>query len=353
MNGFFVTKDSSNAYRWLCVYTNSIEDLDGEILTAAAHQEEVAAAMSGEFPLPPLWICHNPKWKIGQTDIKACDEIAPGVVFVIASGTFDEGMEAVAERLKDTPAAMSHGLYVIETGEFNGVKTVERYRTHEISVLPEGIALPANPRTYYFVEDAMGIREELQRSKLGQLLGIEAVEAIENANTAIAAKALEDGVVYKSADEAVEVTVTEVVIEDVPDTADEEVEEVVAGHSDEAVAYVTAVDLEALATLIGEGFKALRDDLNGEQARLREELEATKAQVSAAVADTKNEIEKSRQESVTPVAARPGFEALLKSMTRTDTPVEAKKESVPPVETDPKSVQRRGPIGLLAAVVEN
>lgn len=266
-------------------------------------------------------------------------------------------MEAVAERLKGTPAAMSHGLYVLETGEFKGTRTIERYRTHEISVLPEGIALPANPRTYYFVEDAMGIREEFQRSKLAQLLGVEAVNAIESANEAIASKALLDGAVYKSTDEAAEAVVeeVEVTIEDDPESvADEGAEEVVEGSDGAAVSYATVADLEALATLIGEGFKALRDDLIGEQADLRKELEATKAQVSAAVAETKNEIEKSRQESLTPANARPGFEALLKSMIRSDHPAKEKEASVPPVETDPKTSQRqRGPIGLLASVVEN
>jgi len=353
MNNFFVHKDANGGYRWLCVYTNSLLDLDNDIITAAAHKETIAAVNNGAFPMPPLWLCHNEKWKIGQTDVMAYDEVAPGVVFVVASGVFDDGMEIVAKRLTDVSASMSHGLSVLEEGEFSGARTIERYRTLEISVLPDGIALPANPRTYYIVENQMGIQDSIRRGKLAQLFGQETVDAIESANDKIASKALDEGVVYKDAAEEVASAVEgETPVEDTPVATEESVEETPVTDSGD-VAYATIADIEALASLVGEAIKALRDDLLGEQAKTREELKAEVAQVSATITDAKKEIERANKESVTPVAARPGFEALLKSMTRTNAASgDAQAPATPPEETKARRLTDAGPIGYIAGMVE-
>jgi hypothetical protein len=347
MGNFSVRKDASGRFRWLGIYTNSFIDLDREILTAEAHKEMVEAANDGLVPMPSLWLCHNQEWEIGGTDLLAIDEVYPGALFVVASGTFKDGMEGVALRLADVSAAMSHGFVVTKTGSINGAKTIESYRTFEISVLPDGVAVPANPRTYYVVEEGMAITTDL-RAKLATLLGQDIVETIENTNVSIADKALGDGVQFKSVDD--ETPVEEEVAEHAGPVADSDKTEPEVEEQVDAPATVVSIEeFEGFAAIVGEALKAKLDEFAQAQKEFQEEIALQMAQVRQEVAQVQKQWNQAQAESVTPEAARPSYEAFLRKMMGDQKSTAG--EALPPQEASP-AVSISSPIGYIAALVE-
>jgi hypothetical protein len=353
---FFVRKDANGKYRWIGSHTNSFEDLDDDILTAESHLEFAKAIDSGEYPLPPLYLAHEELWKIGKTDLIVVDEIGPGTVFVITTGTFDEGMDKVAEVLSGVPVAMSHGLYVLQSGEFKGKRAIERYQTIEISALPEGVALPANPRTYYVVEDQMGIKDSVKRGKLAGLLGIDTVEEIESANKDIATKAKDDGIVFKEAEATGEVTeaaeVAEEVAAEVEETA--EVAEVTEEVTEPAPAYVTEEAFEDFASLVGEMLKEFRKAITEDVAKSIGDLSASVTAANERLNEAGNEIKALKKHRDTPLAARPGYESLMKAMIEDSNDTKAGDEAVPAEEEKARKTpaSANGALGLVYALLE-
>ena len=308
---FFIHKDSAGRYRWVGSHTNSFIDLDGEIITSDAHRQFMKQLDSGAIPMPPLFLCHNEKWKVASTDILTVDEVSPGVVFVLASGPFDDGMDIVAEKLSKVPVAMSHGLYVLETGEFNEAVTIDSYATVEISALPVGVSSPANPRTYYIVEESMGILDNLKRGKLAELLGEDTVDAIEAANKDITSKAMDENVQFKDSESdkeaegesaGTEVTTEGATEEDATDPDSGSVPDAVTSPSP-GLRYVTHEELQQFAALVGEG---LADEFSTVVNGITTLSESMKA--------LKEDVERLNKQKETPSAALPAYTQLLKAM---------------------------------------
>ena len=145
---FMLWKEASGGYRWLATYSNKFRDRDRppEILAEAAHQDFVKAVDTGKWPAPELWLWHVPGTQFGVTDWVA---YADG--FALASGTADK---AIAERLENYPAplAVSHGMPVVEiVRDADDPTIITRYRTREISVLPDWAA--ANALTGFDIQE--------------------------------------------------------------------------------------------------------------------------------------------------------------------------------------------------------
>ncbi len=356
---FFVRKDTAGNYRWIGSHTNSFEDLDGDILTAAAHIKFADDVESGLYPLPPLYLCHESKWKIGEADLMVVDEVSPGIVFVITSGLFSDGMDSVAESLSKVPVTMSHGLHVLESSEFKGMRAIDAYHTVEISALPDGVALPANPRTYYVVEDQMGITNETRRDKLAKLLGIQTVQDIEAANAGIAMKAVDDTVVFKDAEN--DDTVGEEAVDEgaaIVEQVDEPVvvtDEVVEGEAADVVSpqYVTASDFEDFAALVGGMIKDFRDEVVATMSTATSAMDERMASSEAALKSANDELAQVKKDRDTPLAARPGYESLMKSILGNDGDLKTGDEAEPVKEEKArKTPVANGAIGLVYAMME-
>lgn len=128
--------------RWLAVYSNDVKDRDGERFPLERHAEMVEW-VDGTKDYPELWLWHTPGTRMGEADM--IDLSTEG--FMIATGTFDAGMEQEASNLRAMGAlGVSHG-YVYaskQQGEFGP------YRTFEISPLPASRA--ANPYTGFLAD---------------------------------------------------------------------------------------------------------------------------------------------------------------------------------------------------------
>jgi len=197
-----VFKEQSGRYRWVGGYTNSLMDNSrpADIITSDAHRKAVERFDTGEIPYPPLYIWHEPSWKIGQTDDVFIDEIDESTVFVVATGYIDADKEYLVPYLS-TFSTMSHGLvswkYTLFTEFDQQYRHIEDYATVEISPLPDGPATPANPFTYFVVqEDSMAIKKQKRDALLG-VLPEDIVEAIESTNKSIAQDAIAAGVQHK------------------------------------------------------------------------------------------------------------------------------------------------------------
>ena len=320
-NKFIVRKDSSGRYRWIASHTNSFVDLDEEIITAAAHKEFDNALGAG-YPMPTLIIAHEDLWTIGVADFFTVDEVSDGVVFVISSGVFNDGMDDVAKALSGVDCTMSHGLLVLKTGEFKGKRTIDMYRSVEVSVLPAGVASPANPLTYYYVaEETMGIKNGSKRDRLIGLFGEKTVTDIEAANAGIASKAIEEDIVFKEAEGSVE---------DDTEAVDEAQADAAAGAEDEAVDeaqadaaagneanYVTHDDLREFSDLLGGLLKEMTETFASAVAAQNDVLKAMNDQVSAVseqVKKSNDEIAQIKKQGDTPAAAHPAYSALIAAM---------------------------------------
>ncbi len=352
---FFVRKDTAGNYRWIGSHTNSFEDLDGDILTAAAHIKFADDVESGLYPLPPLYLCHESKWKIGEADLMVVDEVSPGIAFVITSGLFSDGMDSVAESLSKVPVTMSHGLHVLESSEFKGMRAIDAYYTVEISALPDGVALPANPRTYYVVEDQMGITNETRRDKLAKLLGIQTVQDIEAANAGIAMKAVDDTVVFKDAEnDTVAADEGAVIVEQV----DEPIvvtDEVVEGEAVDTASpqYVTVSDFDDFAALVGGMIKDFRDEVVATMSTATSAVDERLTLSEAALKAAKDELAQVKKDRDTPLAARPGYESLMKSILRSDDDLKTGDKAEPVREEKArKTPVADGAIGLVYAMME-
>lgn len=139
---------------WLAVYSNNLEDREGEIFPAVAIDQYIERVKSGIVPKPELWLWHTPGTRIGETDI-----IERVGAFVVAAGTFDstpQGQKAQAAFAKKRDDAMSHG-FTFDPDKFDG-RHYWSFNTFEISVLPRKAA--ANLYTSFEEIEAMAMTEE-------------------------------------------------------------------------------------------------------------------------------------------------------------------------------------------------
>lgn len=192
---FSVQKDAAGQWRWLAIVSNKFLDRDEEILAEDAHREFVEHVdKTGEYPRLELW--HTPGSRVGIADMV---EYADG--FRLDSGTFDKGMEPVAESLSKwpEPLAMSHGFEYKPKDKKGGV--YRRYRTFEDSVLPADKA--ANIWTQFATvdkEEDMPLTKE-KREFLVAHLGEGRVNQLEAGLPALSKELEEKGVEWKDFDD--------------------------------------------------------------------------------------------------------------------------------------------------------
>lgn len=212
--GFRAFKDLEGKWRWLAVSSNTFVDREGEMFTKEAHELNVRTIEeTGKYPDLRLW--HVPGTRVGIADM--LDVSSEG--FVVATGTFDEGKERVAERLKELgPFGVSHGYRYREQDKVDGV--FHGYMDYELSVLP--LERAANTDTGFLAGQEV---PEMSLSKdkkdfISNVLGVELADTLEKTLQTAAAKAAEGGVGYKELMEAVgDVAAPEVPAVDAPAAA--------------------------------------------------------------------------------------------------------------------------------------
>jgi hypothetical protein len=137
-NNILFVKTSDGALRFFTSFTNCFKDLQGEVITQAAHKDYVFWATNKE-QYPDLWLWHSgPQSKFGKVDWL---DYSDG--FVLASGVIDADKEHIAAAIEKEVVKVSHGFY----GVSNVAKEIVAYRTFEISILPAANA--ANPYTSF------------------------------------------------------------------------------------------------------------------------------------------------------------------------------------------------------------
>lgn len=184
-----VFKDRDGNYRWLGIYSNTFWDREAERFSEEAHREfEDYCDRSKNYP--ELWLWHVPGSAIGSADLVAYDDKG----FMLASGTFNEAGEALVPAIKsfDGVWGMSHGFKYLTEDLSDGV--YQRYRSHELSLLPLGAA--ANLKTGFDLEGEMdmALRED-KRKLFVRLGGEDFAKAIESRMEAFAKDADEDSLV--------------------------------------------------------------------------------------------------------------------------------------------------------------
>ncbi|KKL61804.1 hypothetical protein LCGC14_2191640, partial [marine sediment metagenome] len=188
--GSFSLKEIDGELVWIGVYSNAFIDHDDETLSAASHKEFIAHCEAAQrWPKLQLW--HTPGTEFGETKT-----IGYADRFTVAMGTIDKGREDVARRLeKSGQLAMSHG-FAYDPNDRDADGVFSRYRTHEISVLPAGMA--ANELTGWSLNtEEIQMFEGKQRDFFVAALGEDETKALE-AQLAKASEAAEaEGMAFK------------------------------------------------------------------------------------------------------------------------------------------------------------
>jgi hypothetical protein len=170
---FTAFKDAQGNWRWMTLTSNMWRDRDGEIIPGDAHEGAVSYAERTK-DMPDLRLWHVPGSRIGVADWV---DFTHG--FVLHSGSFDKGMEDVAESLATTeePLGVSHGFYHNKAEDSD---TYPWYRDFEVSVLP--LEKAANQWTEFTADNtkevAMGLTDE-RRGFLVKHIGEGRVTALE------------------------------------------------------------------------------------------------------------------------------------------------------------------------------
>lgn len=198
------TKAADGTYRWLTVYSNSFrdDDLIPEIISSKSQRRFVEMVDKGVYPMPELWLYHEPQWKWGEALVVATDDVAENISLAIAAGKVDKDKGWLAEAFMATGKAfpVSHGMPgpTIKRDPDNPTVIVE-HQTREISPLPHG--KEANSRTIFFVlkENNMAISKD-KRDEMAKALEIDpdALLSLETANKGMADEAVADGVQAKA-----------------------------------------------------------------------------------------------------------------------------------------------------------
>ena len=266
----------------------------------------------------------------------------------------DEDKEFVVDPLSKIYSTMSQGVrffdYSLHVNRKGQSRDVHDYRTYEISVLPEGIAAPANPLTYFSMEatQAMSIDTTI-RQALGNLLGPDAVEKLEQSNAAIADKAAESGTKFKDLQSLMPDLITneveteaEAVTEEVVEDAAVETEEVQVESVPEAeeLAEETPV-AEAQLSLDADAFtKAINTHIDGRVGQLAvvlnhfvkqvEELQQSIDSANARIEATEKDLGSVKTYVAQPLASTKAWDSALFSMKGAD----IQEEAQAPVETE-------------------
>ncbi len=180
-SGLTVFKDAAGAYRWLATVTNRWRDRDNppEIFEEKAHKDFVKYLDGGGF-MPELWLWHTPGTSIGKADWVSYDG-----GFLLASGIFNKGFEAVAERLSERKGlGISHGYKYTYSDPTRGI--IGQYRSFEISVLPHERAANAFTGFDILSKEATMEITPAKRTFLVEALGEEKVAALEKEHTTMA-----------------------------------------------------------------------------------------------------------------------------------------------------------------------
>lgn len=248
IGSFKAYKGADGTWRWLTTTTNRFKDREGEIFSEEAHKEYVEYANAFKH-YPELWLWHTPGSKLGQADFA---DYADG--FVVHSGTFDKGKEAVAASLVAAKElAVSHGYKYRAADKEDGV--YDWYRTFEVSVLPAARAANAWTDIVSKKEVDMPFSEE-KKAFLVKHMGEEEVGSLEK-NLASLSKQLEAaGVEFKD------------ILDEIPkpEPEPEDEPEPEGGREPDASAQLQGISskLEILTTQVGE----IRGELVGFKERL-------------------------------------------------------------------------------------
>lgn len=252
---FMVTKDATGDYRWIGVYSNRYQDLDGEIIPEAAHKEFLSYLDTHPEAAPEWWSWHT---DIGRKSRADWWGMSDGFVFVSGKCT----AEQAAPYLQDaTPRGMSHGFYAVKQGN-----TIPLYRTFEVSDLRLDKA--ANPWTSFdvIVKEAGMAFDAAKREYLVGLFGEEKVTELE-AGASATAKALEAANVnFKAAQEPAPDAPTTPPAVDVVKELQAALDPLVKALAD---ARAHATEQDAIITALAAEVKALKV---GEDARVAEIL---------------------------------------------------------------------------------
>lgn len=304
LSGLTIMKDAKGDYRWFAWVSNRYRDIDSppEIISEKAHQRFIARAeKSGQYPELRVW--HVPGSRIGVTDWLDYDD-----GFLVASGTFDKGMDQAAERLANAtePLATSHGFKRLAHDPDTVV--TDDYHSFEVSVLPAGYQ--ANPWTEFqtFKEDDMGLSPK-KKEFLLSVLPADTVEALEKNTKALRKAAEEAGVDWKEVEKAdKEEATTETVTEPTAET-DTKPEDAPA---EDAPKEKPEIDAKALAESMIEhivatlDLKALSDEITAlkEAAAKVPTLEATIASLTEQVKGLQVADDEKQAKAITPRAVQ-------------------------------------------------
>lgn len=202
---FMIWKEADGTTRWMAVYSNKFRDEDQppEIISEKSHIRFEQLIDTKQAAMPELWLWHTPEWKFGVADWIAWDDEG----FAIASGTIDEGKEAVAEWVgKQQDVAVSHGMpkdSILRDPDDPTI--IVGHITREVSPLPYSAA--ANKRTDFLIfgndtknkqEDVMAISDEKKQELQESWNAPDGIlERLEAANSDKAQKALDEDVDFK------------------------------------------------------------------------------------------------------------------------------------------------------------
>ena len=194
---FVSYKDADGQWRWMIINTNKYEDREGEIFSEKSHKEYIHfVEKTGQWP--ELWLWHTPGTRIGVASLV---DYVDG--FVVHSGTFDEGMADVAERLHkmQKKLGVSHGYEYLLGDEED--KVYDHYRTFELTICPAHRAANIWGTEFetFTKEVTMGFTAE-KREFFVDILGEERVSNLETALPALGKELEKRGVNFKDLVEA-------------------------------------------------------------------------------------------------------------------------------------------------------
>ena len=252
------------------------DDYPPEIISSTSHQNFVKMVNDRQVPMPELWQWHIPGTRWGVADWV---DFTPNG-FAIASGTVDEGCEAIAEAYaKDANVRVSHGMpKPLIVRDVNDSSIINFHVTTEISPLP--LNKEANPLTGFNVFDRevkqMSLSEEQKQYLMSHGLDADHVSQIEAGIGQLGKQA--EGRESKQKERTLsdddlaalaailtskDAEVAEEVQQDDPDT-EESIEEQPHYVTHEELAAVVAGLVEGTQS-IGESVKALKSVVDGLQ----------------------------------------------------------------------------------------
>lgn len=199
--GLNLWKGADGQWRWMATYSNSFQDVDGDVITANSHRNFVRAVDEGSAEMPQLWLHHEEKWRFGKALFVAVDEIDENTVMAVAAGTVDKDKSWLAEAIVKSGVKLkvSHGMpYANLIRNSVDPRYIESHRTTEISPLLEG--KEANDLTGFILgKERISMVSDAKRAEYARALGTDeaSLVALEDSNLDAASKAAADGRLHK------------------------------------------------------------------------------------------------------------------------------------------------------------